>query len=193
MVHCRRCGLDISDDAQRPCPPHGYRHHCACICHAACGLVCVKPIPVAPSESPRHRRAREQRQHLDKIAAQLATSWHNRASDPLAVEILRGLALAQSLDDAHPIDRHGRCTRWRCARRWWFIRRQCYTRVTLTYCRSADTTMLWFHVFSQLLNSQMSLAEVRAWLTQYLTSKPDTDEPATTSRHGKVSPWTAPK
>lgn len=146
-----------------------------------------------PSESPKYRRAREQRQQLDKIAAQLVTSWHNRAGDPLAVEILRGLALAQSLYDAHPIDRHGRCTRWRCTRRWWFIRRPCYTRVTLAYCRNADTAMLWFHVFSQLLNSQMSLAAVRTWLTQNHTNKPQTDEPATAPRHRPASQWTAPK
>lgn len=195
MVHCRRCGLDISDGAQKPCPPRGYRRHCSCIFHAACGLVCVKPIPVAPSESPGHRRTREQRTQLDKLAAQLAACWRNRGDDPLAVEILRGLTLAQSLDDAHPIDSHGRCRRWRCTRQWWlpFTRRECSTRVTLAYCRTSDTVTLWFHVFSQLLNTPMSLAAVRVWLTQCHTSKPDTDKPATAPRHRKASSWTAPK
>ncbi len=68
-------------------------------------------IPVAPSESPRNRQAREQRQQLNEIIAQLVASWWDRADDPLAVEMLRGLALAQSIDDNHPIDRQGRCTR----------------------------------------------------------------------------------
>ena len=148
----------------------------------------MKRIPVEPSESPQHRRAREQRAHLDTIAAQLMASWPDRGDDPLTMEILRGLALAGSLDDAHPIDRHGHCTRWRCTRRWLLRRRPCSIRVTLTYCRSADTAMLWFHVFSQLLNSQMSLAEVRAWLTQCHTTTPRTDQPTTTPRHSQVNP-----
>lgn len=121
----------------------------------------MKRIPVEPSESPRHRRAREQRQQLDKLATQLAARWHSRAGDPLTVEILRGIALAQSVDDAHPIDHHGRCTRWRCARGWFLIKRTCYTRTTLAYYLSADAATLWFHVFSHILTTPMSLAEVR--------------------------------
>jgi hypothetical protein len=134
-------------------------------------------IPVIPRESPRHQQAREQRKQLNEIATQLVACWRDLEDDPLAVEVLRGVALAQSIDDAHPIDRHGRCRRWRCTRRWLFIRQQCPTRLTLNFCRTADTVTLWFHVLNQLPNLHLSLATVRTWLTQRHTKKPETDEP----------------
>lgn len=143
-------------------------------------------IPVAPSQSPQRRRAYEQRTQLNKIIIELFDSWHNRTDDPLAVEILRGLALAQSLDDAHPINRKGYCTRWRCTRRWLLNRRQCHTRITLGFCRTADTTALWFHVLSQRLKSPITLESVRTWLTPRHTSKPDTDEAKTQTAPGAV-------
>ena len=139
----------------------------------------MSPIPVARNQSSERRRAYDQRTQLNKIIIELVDSWHNRTDDPLAVEILRGLALAQSLDDAHPINRQGHCTRWRCTRRWPFNRRQCHTRITLGFCRTADTTALWFHVLSQLLTSPITLDSVRAWLTPRHTSEPDTDEAKT--------------
>ena len=148
-------------------------------------------IPVAPSESPGHRQAREQRQRLNEIIAQLVTTWRNRADDPLAVEILRGLALAQSIDDAHPIDRHGRCTRWRCTRRWLLIRRRCPTRIALGCCRTADTVTLWFHVLNRLPNAHFSLASVRAWLTQCQRSKPETDDSKTAPNADDLNPHIA--
>jgi hypothetical protein len=139
-------------------------------------------IPVAPSTSPGHRQAREQRKQLNEIIFQLVESWQDRVDDPLTVEMLRGLALAQSIDDTHPVDHKGRCTRWRCARRWLFIRRRCPTRVILEFCRTTDTVTLWFHVLNQLPHVHLSLATVRAWITQNHTSNPETgtDEPPTT-------------
>ena len=121
-------------------------------------------IRVVSRESLGHRQAREQREQLNKIAAELVASWWDHHDDQFMGEVLRGLALAQSLDDAHPIDKQGRCRR--CIRRWqWpFTRRQCSTRGTLNFCRSADTVTLWFHVLNQLPNVNMSLPRVRTWL-----------------------------
>jgi hypothetical protein len=154
-------------------PPRGPNNEC----HRTCEPVCMSRIRVVPSESPRRRQAREQRQQLNKIIAELAASWRDRLDDPFAIEILRGVALAQSLDDAHPIDRRSRCRRWRCTRRWWwwwpFTRRPCPTRVTLSFCRTADTVTLWFDVLNQLPDVYLSLDSVRAWLTPRSASKPE--------------------
>ena len=134
---------------------------------------------MAPRKSPEYWQAREQRQRLNEAIAELVSSWRDRGDDPLAVETLRGLALAQSVDDAHPIDRHGRCTRWRCTRRWIFIRRRCPTRVALKYCRSTETVTLWFHVLNLLPNIHFSLTTVRAWVTRCHTSKPEANQSET--------------
>jgi hypothetical protein len=153
--------------------------------------VCMSRIRLAPGESPRRRHAYEQRQQRLTIISELVACWRYRHDDPFMVEVLRGLALAQSLDYSHPIDRHGRCKRWRCTRHWWwfpFTRRPCPTRVTLSYCRSADTVTLWFALLNQLPNVHLSLATVRGWLEQCHTSKPPTDEPATArSRQSHIS------
>jgi hypothetical protein len=144
------------------------------------------PILVIPREAPGHRQAREQREQLNKITTELVASWWDHKDDPFMTEALRGLALAQSLDDSHPIDRHGRCKRWRCTQRWWwpFTRRQCPTRVTLNFCRTADTVALWFHVLNRLPNLQVSLTAVRTWETGCHTNNLQTNkpkhEPATT-------------
>lgn len=137
-------------------------------------------IRVARSESPGHRRAREQRQRLNQVTTELVSSWRERGDDPFMVEVLRGLVLARSIDDAHPVDRQGRCTRWRCTRRWLFIRRRCPLRVTLGFCRTADTAVLWFYVVTQFLKVDVTLDSVRSWLAQCHTSTPQTDEPTTT-------------
>jgi hypothetical protein len=55
----------------------------------------------SPQRIAGHRQAREQRKQLDEIAAELVASWWDRADDPFMVEVLRGMALAQSIDDAH--------------------------------------------------------------------------------------------
>lgn len=143
-------------------------------------------IRVASRESPGRRQAREQRNQLNEFIRRLVACWWDRHDDPFMAEVLRGLALAQSLDDAHPIDRHGRCKRWGCTRRWWFpfTRRQCPTRVTLTFCRSADTVTLWFHVLNQLPSVNMSLATVRTWLEGCHTHKPRTNESTTSPDTG---------
>lgn len=156
-------------------------------CHKTCGLVCMSRIPVVPSESPGHRQAREQRIQLDEITTGLVACWWDRGNDPFMVEVLRGVALAQSIDDAHPIDKQGRCTRWRCTRRWWwpFMRRRCPTRATLNFCRTADTVTLWFHVLNQLPNLHMSLATVRTWLTLRHTSTPEAQQSETLSGAGE--------
>jgi len=144
-------------------------------------------IPVISRESPGHQQAREQRNQLNEVIRQVVASWWDHHDDPLMVEVLRGLALAQSLDDAHPINRQGRCRRWGCTQRWWFpfIRRQCSTRATLNFCRSADTVTLWFHVLNQLPSVNMSLTTVRAWLEGCHTNKPQTNQPETQPDTGK--------
>jgi hypothetical protein len=134
---------------------------------------------VVPSESPGHRQARKQREQLDKIATELVACWWDHHDDPFMVEVLRGVALALLLDDDHPVDRQGRCRRWRCTRQWLFFRRRCPVRVALNFCRTADTVALWFHVLNQLPNLHMSLATVRTWLTGCHISKLDTDKSTT--------------
>lgn len=136
-------------------------------------------IRVIPREAPRHRQAREQREQLNKITTELVASWWDHKDDPFMIEVLRGLALAHSLDDNHPIDRRGCCKRWRCTQRWWwpFTRRQCPIRLTLNFCRTADAVTLWFHVLNQLPNLQVSLTTVRTWETGCHTNKPQTDKP----------------
>jgi len=135
------------------------------------------------SESLERRQAREQRLHLDEITTQLFFSWRNRQDDQFAVELLRGLALAYLMDNDHPVDRRGRCKRWRCTRgwRWWSLtRRRCSTRLTLSFCRTADTATLWFRVLNRLVpNLQVDFASVQDWLEQCHTNKPQTDEPTT--------------
>jgi hypothetical protein len=128
------------------------------------GLVCMSGIRVVSRESWGHQQARLRRQQRHKMITQLVTTWPEHKDDPLMVELLRGLALAQSLDDAHPIDKQGRCRRWRCTRRWLFFRRSCPTRVTLSFCDTADTVTLWFDLLNRLPNLQTSLSCVRAWL-----------------------------
>jgi hypothetical protein len=64
-------------------------------------------------ESLERRQARDQRKNLDEITTQLFFSWRNRQDDPFAVELLRGVALAYLMDADHPVDRRGRCKRWR--------------------------------------------------------------------------------
>jgi hypothetical protein len=141
----------------------------------------MSQMRVVSRESPGRRQAREQRQQLNKIATQLVACWWDHHDDPFMIEVLRGLALAQSLDDAHPINRQGHCRRWRCARQWWwpFTQRQCPTRVTLNFCRSADTVTLWFYVINQLPNVNMSLTRVRTWLDGCQTNKPEANHPET--------------
>lgn len=140
-------------------------------------------MPVVFSESLERRQAREQRQHLDEITTELFSSWRNRQDDQFAVELLRGLALAYSMDNDHPVDRRGRCKRWRCTRGWgwWSLtRRRCRTRVTLSFCRTADTATLWFRILNRLVPTmQVSFASVRDWLEQCQANKPQTDEPTT--------------
>lgn len=139
----------------------------------------MSQIRVVSRESPGRRQAREQRNQLNESIRRLVTCWRDHHDDPFMAEVLRSLALAQSLDDAHPINRHGHCKRWRCTRRWWFpfTRRQCPTRVTLTFCRSADTVTLWFHVLNKLPSVNMSLATVRTWLEGCHTHNPKQANP----------------
>ncbi|MGH3929128.1 MAG: hypothetical protein ACRDTF_04040 [Pseudonocardiaceae bacterium] len=85
-------------------------------------------IRVTTGETPARRQVRRQRQQLDHLAVELARSWPNCWDDPLAVDVLRGLALAQSIDNAHPVDSEGRCSRRRCRRWWLFTRKRCTTR-----------------------------------------------------------------
>lgn len=127
-----------------------------------------------PSETKEHRQARKQRANLDQVAMRLAKSWPDRWDDPLAVEALRGLVLTQFIDDAHPIDDQGRCARRRCKRWWLFARHRCITRSTLQLCRTTDTVTLWFHVFSRLPDSIISLAEIRTWVAQCQAGKSQT-------------------
>lgn len=142
------------------------------------GPVRMSQIRVVPRESPERRQAREQREQLDKITTELVASWWDHHNDPFMIEALRGLTLAKSLDNAHLINRQGHCRRWRCTRQWWFplTRRPCPTRVTLRFCRAADTVTLWFHLLNQLPNLNMSLATVRTWLEGCHTNKPQTDK-----------------
>jgi hypothetical protein len=137
-------------------------------------------MPVVFRESLERRQAREQRQHLDEITTQLFFSWRTRQDDPFAVELLRGVALAYLMDADHPVDRRGRCKRWRCTRGWrgWSLtRRRCPTRLTLSFCRTADTATLWFRVLNRLVPTlQISFASVRDWLEQCQASKSETDE-----------------
>lgn len=153
-------------------------------------------MPVAASESLERRQARDQRTHLDEITTQLFSSWRNRQDDPFTVELLRGLALAYSMDDDHPVDRRGRCKRWRCTqRRWWwpFARRRCRTRVTLSFCRTADIATLWFRVLNRLVPTmQVSFASVRDWLEQCQANKPQTDDPTTVPSAEDLNPHTTP-
>lgn len=129
-------------------------------------------IKVVSSAAEEYRQACKQRAHIDQVAIQLAESWSDRWDDPLTVEVLRGLALAQFIDDAHQIDRQGRCTQRRCKRWWLFTRRRCITRTTLRICRTTDIVSLWFHVLNRLPDSIISLAEVRTWVAHCQASKP---------------------
>lgn len=131
-------------------------------------------IKVVPSEAEEYRQARKQRARLGEVAMQLAESWPDCWDDPLAVEVLRGLALAYFIDGTHPLDRQGRCTRRRC-RRWWLLaRRRCIARSILRVCRTVDTVNLWFYVLNRVPGSSAGLTEVRTWVAQCQTSKSQT-------------------
>lgn len=116
-------------------------------------------------ETPARRQARQQRKQLDDLAVELANSWPDCWDDPLAVEVLRALALAQSIDNAHPVGPHGRCSRRRCRRWWLFTRKRCTTRGMLWFCRTADPASLWFHVLNGLPDSSIDFTAVQVWLT----------------------------
>lgn len=128
-------------------------------------------IRVTTGETPTLRQARQQRKQLDDLSVELARCWSDCWDDPLAVEVLRALALAQSMDNAHPAGEQGRCSRRQCRRWWLFPQKRCAIRGMLGFCRTADPASLWFHVLNGLPDSTIDFAAVQTWLADCHAAK----------------------
>jgi hypothetical protein len=121
-------------------------------------------VHVFDCETHGHLRVRLGRERLAEALQGMVARLDEYRDDPAVMLLMRYGAFAPELFSAHPVDKHGRCTRPGCPRLLGLSKRVYPTLDGLMFYSHADVATVWWRVLTGLAGKDMPLSAVRDWL-----------------------------